>query len=119
MLDDQARNAYRQRLRELHEDLAEAEERNDLGRVDLLREEMEALTGELSRALGLGGRARLTGSDAERARVAVTKAISMALKMIGQHDADLHRYLARAIKTGTFCGFRGDPAEAKRWDLGA
>src|SRR5205085_2886150 len=116
-LDDQAKSAYRQRLRELHEDLAEAEERNDLGRVDLLRGEMEALTGELSRALGLGGRTRLTGSDAERARVAVTKAIGVAMKTISQQDPDLRRYLGRAIKTGTFCGFRGDPAEAKGWDV--
>ena len=58
MLDKQALQAYRQRLRDLDEELAEAEEWSDLGRLDALRTERDALLDELARATGLGGRAR-------------------------------------------------------------
>ncbi len=44
-------------------------------------------------AVGLGGRDRRTGSDAERARVNVTRAIRAALRRVGERDAELGRHL--------------------------
>ncbi len=58
MMDAQANSACRQRLADLHDDLAEAESRNDLGRVEWLRNEVEQLLSLWGKSLGLGGRAR-------------------------------------------------------------
>jgi hypothetical protein len=103
LLDAQAKAAYARRLEDLREELEEARGFNDMGRAERAREEMEFLTCELSRAIGLRGRHRRAGSRAERARVNVTRAISLALHKIAEWHPRLHSYLEEAVKTGTFC----------------
>jgi len=56
MLDDQAKVSYRHRLSELREELGEAKELGNVERAEQAEEEIDALTRELSRAVGLGGR---------------------------------------------------------------
>ena len=106
MLDEKARNALKARLRDLQEDLAEAEDRNDIGRAELVREEMDGLVATLSAALGLGGRRRRLGDSAEKARTAVTWRIRHAIRRIQAVHPALGQYLARRVETGTFCRFR-------------
>jgi hypothetical protein len=117
LLDNQALKAYRQRLRDLEEELTEAEEWSDIGRLDTVRTERDALRSELARATGLGGRARTTGSSQERARVAVRKAISAATDRIGTVDEPLARHLRTGIHTGLYCSYEPDPAGNLEWIL--
>jgi tetratricopeptide (TPR) repeat protein len=104
-LDAAARAQYKQRISELREQLEEANEFADLGRIDQLQNELDALTRELSRAFGLGGRERRSGSDAERARVNVRRRIKDAIDHIAEQDADAGRYLESTIKTGSYCKY--------------
>ena len=53
-------------MRDLQEQLEEAESMEDISRAEDLREELEFISQELSRAFGLGGRQRPQGSAAER-----------------------------------------------------
>jgi hypothetical protein len=62
MLDDIAKVAYRRRLSELREELAEAKEVGNVRRAEKAEQEIDALTSELSRAVGLGGRNRRAAS---------------------------------------------------------
>ena len=57
LLDAQAKNAYRRRLAEIDEDLEEARLMRDSGRVAQAEAERDFLIRELSRAVGLSGRA--------------------------------------------------------------
>lgn len=107
MLDEKARNALKARLRELQEDLAEAEARNDIGCAELVRDEMDAIVETLSAALGLGGRRRKLGDSAEKARTAVTWRIRHAIRRIQAAHPELGEYLSMRVETGTFCRFRG------------
>jgi len=75
MLDDQAKVAYRRRLSELREELEEAKEQGKVERAEQAEQEIDALTRELSRAVGIGGRNRKAASASERARQSITKAI--------------------------------------------
>ena len=75
VLDEQAKTAYRARLRDLEEDLAEATSWADPVRAARARQEMQFLADQLAAAVGLGGRDRRAGSPAERARVNITRAI--------------------------------------------
>ena len=84
MLDEQARSTYRRRLSELREQFEEAREFNHLDQAAQIEQEMDALTAELSRAVGLGGRSRRSASAAERARQSVTHAIKTAVERIGR-----------------------------------
>jgi tetratricopeptide (TPR) repeat protein len=115
-LDAAARAAYKRRLADLREELAEAEERGDIGRAERLREEMGVLASELARALGLGGRVRRSGSDAERARLNVGRAIGAAVRRIAADCPVLGSHLARSVHTGLFCSYQPDPAHPLVWD---
>lgn len=117
LLDKQALSAYRERLRDLDSELAEAGEWSDIGRVDSLSAERDALLDELARAAGLAGRARTAGSSAERARVAVKKAISSAIDRIRTIDEPLARHLQARIHTGLTCTYEPDPADNLDWIL--
>src|SRR5262249_7380953 len=74
-LDARARSEYGRRLAELDDDLAEAEQWNDTERASRARAERDFLLRELASATGIHGRPRRLGSESERARVNVTRAI--------------------------------------------
>ena len=109
LLDEEARRSYKDRLDDLRETLAEAESFGDGARAERARAEMELLTAELGRAVGLGGRVRRAGGAAERARSAVQRRIKNALERIGEHAPALAAYLGRTVKTGNACVFRPAP----------
>ena len=116
-LDNQAKAAYRARITELEEEIAEAESFNDPERAERAREELAFVARELAGAVGLHGRDRKTGSDTERARVNVTRSIRTTLKRIAEHDEVLGRQLGAAISTGTFCVYEPAPGAQPEWDL--
>jgi len=114
-LDDRAKTEYRQRLRDLESELAEAEDWNDPERASRIREEIDFLARELGAAVGLGGRDRKAASNAERARVNVTRAIRSALDRIVEHSPSLGRHLGTTVRTGTFCSYQPDPRAPVSW----
>ncbi len=114
-IDATARDQYRARLVEIERDLADADERADIARSEQLGAERDALIAELSRAYGLGGRARRRSDSAERARSAVTQRIRDAIARIEAADPDLGSHLRRAVRTGTFCAYA--PEQSMTWDL--
>lgn len=118
VLDAEARTAYRQRLIDLEEDIADAEAAADIGRLGGLREERDFLLEELQRALGMGNRSRVLGTPPrEAARIAVTKAIRGVLKKIENSDPDLGRHLRATIRTGTYCGYVADVEACLDWEV--
>jgi tetratricopeptide (TPR) repeat protein len=117
ILDTKAKEAYRRRLEELQDELEESERWGDPERAAREREEMDFLARELAAAVGLGGRDRRAPSDAERARVNVTKAIKTAMARIGKHSPALAHHLASTIRTGTFCSYVPDPRLPAIWQL--
>jgi hypothetical protein len=119
MLDEQAKAAYRRRLSELREELEEAKEQGRLERAGQAEEEIDALTKELSRAVGLGGRNRRAASASERARQSITKTIKAVVERIAQSDAALGDIFSRCIKTGTFCSYQPDPNFLIAWEFAA
>jgi tetratricopeptide (TPR) repeat protein len=116
-LDARSKAAYRGRLEELRDDQEEAERGGDLERAARAREESNFLARELAAAVGLGGRDRRAPSDAERARVNVTKAIKSAIARIGEQSPALGNHLARTVRTGTFCSYVPDPRLPATWRL--
>ncbi|HMI92106.1 MAG TPA: AAA family ATPase [Polyangiales bacterium] len=106
LLDGQARAAYQARVRELRDELEEAERFADSGRAQRLRAELDAIAEQLASAIGLGGRGRRSGAAVERARVNVQRRLRDTLARIASHDPALGRHLEWALKTGTYCSYR-------------
>ena len=116
-LDTKARDAYTRRLKELREELDEARELGHESRALEAEAEIDALMAHLKSSLGIGGRARKSGSTAERARLAVSKSIGRALESITAANPELGRLLETTIKTGTFCCYQPDPRFPVQWQL--
>jgi len=117
ILDARAKEAYRRRVRELSEELNEAEQFNDIGRTGRIRAELEALTEQLAGAVGLGGRDRTAACASERARSTVTQRLKDTIRKIGMNAPVLGDYLQRAVRTGTFCAYLPGIAQVIRWNL--
>lgn len=114
-LDDRAKAEYKARLDELRSDLDEAESWGDPERATRARAEIDALTEQLSAAVGLGGRDRKVSSASERARWSVSRAIRSALARIREQHPSLGEHLARTVHTGTFCSYTPDPRAPISW----
>ncbi len=114
VLDAPAREAYRRRLLELEVEAADADALADVGRSAQIADERAALVAQLSAAYGLGGRARRVGSDAERARTAVTARIRETIRRIAAVHPELGGHLERSVRTGTFCVYL--PERRTTWD---
>lgn len=115
VFDSKAREAYRQRLAETEEDIAEAEANNDLHRAELARADRQFLIDELRRGVGLNGRARTVGDGVERARISATRSLRYALRRIEQYHAGLGEHLERTIRTGTYFAYEPDPLAPVDW----
>ena len=116
-LDPKAKAAYKQRIDELRADIEEAEAMNDLVRAADRREELAFLTDQLASAVGLGGRDRKTGSNAERARVNVTKRIKTTIKKVASGAPTLGRHLEATVKTGVFLSYSDRIEPTLEWDI--
>src|SRR6202048_339753 len=98
MLDERAKAAYKRRLSELRDELEEAKELGKVERAEQAEQEIDALTRELSRAVGLSGRNRRAASASERARQSITKSIKSALERIAQNNATLGNLFSRCVR---------------------
>lgn len=116
-LDARAKAAYRERLQALRLEAEEARRWHDDERAVRAEMEIEALAGELARAVGLGGRDRRAGVQAERARVNVTRAIRSAIDRIAELDRSLGHHLSSTVHTGTFCSYSPDPLRPPAWEV--
>ncbi len=117
VLDGEAKRSYRDRLRELRRELAEAEEMNDAGRRYRISAEIGFLETELVRAVGLGGRDRRGASVSERIRVRITNVIRSAIARIGENHGAMAEHLRVSIRTGTLCSYSPDPRASLKWKL--
>jgi tetratricopeptide (TPR) repeat protein len=113
--DARARTAYQRRLRELQDELDEAERFNDTGRAGRAQEEIEHLTGELTSAYGFGGKPRASNEPIEKLRKAVTNRIRDQLAKIRKAHPPLGQHLGNALKTGTFCSYA--PEKPTPWEV--
>jgi hypothetical protein len=130
VLDHLAMREYRHRVTQLRAEISELEASDDPRRAARARTEHDWLVAELTGANALAGRVRRFPDDAERARIAVGKAIRRAITQIHQADPVIGEHLHSTIHTGTHCSYRpvtgsAAPADApalaapRRWNAAA
>ncbi|MEV6924286.1 hypothetical protein AB0M46_07220 [Dactylosporangium sp. NPDC051485] len=103
VLDQEAMRRYRGRVAELRREI---EATSDRRRAAAAERETEALLAELAGSVGIGGRSRRFADNAERARVAVGKAIRRAIAKVEESDPRLGRHLRETVHTGRQCSYR-------------
>lgn len=117
ILDAQAKQAYRERIRELAEDLEDARQSRDVERAERVQQEKEFVARELARALGLFDRDRKFNAEADRARKCVRMAISRAIASISRRDKEFGQLLVRSVRTGNSSSFVPRIENDLRWRL--
>jgi len=115
LLDDAARDAYRDRIRRLDGELAAADRAGDRIAAERIHNERQDLAGELRRATGLAGRPRRISADAERARVNVTRTLRAAIARIARAAPIAGAHLDHSVRTGTMCRYQPGPGGPDRW----
>ena len=115
VLDAKAKAEYKHQIKDLREELDQAERFNNSQRKTEIQNELQAIADNLADAVGLGGRDRKTSSNAERARSAVTKCIKKAIQKIREANPSLGCHLAARIKTGYFCSYNPHPDRPVAW----
>lgn len=108
VLDEQAVRAYRRRVTELEEQVADADLTGDADTSAGAQAELDALVRELATATGLGGGARTFTDGGERARVSVHKAIRRAMRAIELADPEIGAALRERVSTGVSCSFAAE-----------
>lgn len=115
ILDARAISAYRDKLKDIEEELDDAEERNDIGQFDSLSQQKEALIDQLSKSMGLNGRARKFKTPGEKARQAVSKTVIIALKSIKKEHKELSKHFETSLRLGFKCIY--SPSSHVLWNL--
>jgi hypothetical protein len=97
LLDSVAKAAYKARLEQLRDELAEAEGFNDHGRIERARAEIDGLTQQLAAAVG--------------------KRIRGAVEKIRTVNPALAQHLSTSISTGYFCAYLPPDETLRSWLL--
>ena len=116
-IDARAKREYRRRMHELQAEVDDAEAAHDPVRAERAQVEREALLRELKRAVGIGGRDRPTGSDAERARVNVARSLRRTITSIARQAPVLGAHLEQSVRTGRYCLYLPEPADGLAWTV--
>jgi len=117
VIDHQARTAYKQRVRELQEEIDDATEGGATDTAEHARAELDQLVTHLGSAYGLHGRVRQAGDPVERARSTVGWRIRNAIKRIEKADPDLAKHLRATVRTGIWCAY--EPTDPVTWAVTA
>jgi hypothetical protein len=108
LLDAAAIGEYRDRLRQLDEQLGQSADRS-VPDADPAQGQAQAerdwLVAQLANATGLHGRTRAFPDEGERSRVAVGKAIRRALARVDAADPVIGAHLQQSVHTGRFCSY--------------
>jgi hypothetical protein len=106
VLDGAAVRGYQRRLTLLSAEIDRASARADHRAVERMQAERTWILSELAGATGLGGRTRGFPDEAERARIAVGKAIRRAIDRITVADRMIGEHLRTAVHTGVRCCYQ-------------
>jgi predicted ATPase len=115
VIDAAARRAYETRIRDLQEEVDDAELAHDLARAERAHAELDALVDHLTAAVGHGGRTRRTSGTAERARTAVTQRLRITMRRLADAHPELGRHLRASVSTGLYCSYT--PPDDTTWHV--
>lgn len=103
------------KLKDLQEELEEADRNSDIASKLRLQPQIEALSDYLRETMGFGGRLRKASDDAGRARTRITNAIDRTINSIRNDLPAASQHFENSINTGRFMSY--EPEERLDWVL--
>lgn len=115
-LTPEAQRKIEHYLRQLSDQIEDAEETGDNEKRAILEDEREKILGQLASDRGLKGRPRKTSDPIERIRKTVTKRIQIEIARIEKSFPAFGHHLLACIKTGTYCEYTPRPKIEWKFD---
>lgn len=113
IFDAEARRQYALRLSEVDEEIAEAAQFNDLGRLERLQADRQKILDHVAKATRKGGMARVA-TDSARARKNIRQQISRDIGRLGKYCPELAQHLKRSLQ-GESLSYR--PSHEPGWQF--
>lgn len=114
IMTPEARDKCKERLKELREELAEAQRHNDPARKEKLRQDISSIAEQLAQAFTPVGNPRRLGDTNEKARKAVHGAIERVKDQIEKYHPKLGAHLRAYLITGRSCIY--NPPKPPPWN---
>lgn len=118
VIDKRTKTESLHRLKDLKEDREKAKDANDDALVFRIDEEIQAIQNYLRSSMRIYGTSRSSASEADQARVNVTKVIKASSKNISKQIPSLGLYLKATIKTGMYFSYQPPKDNPQTWILG-
>lgn len=103
----------RKAIKGINYHLGNAEENNDLGRVEDLKQEREKLTEYLSECLTPTGKIRKTSHTSRKLTLALARDVKYYLDKLARTDPNLSNFLRDHVKIGKHCYWSDEPIKRK------
>lgn len=110
LIDDEARLALRNQMKQLAAAISRAREHGDLKAQRVAEDELDQLSEYVQAGTGLGGRTRHFTDAAELSRTSVQKAIQRAIQDVERTNAAIAAHLRTHIVTGANCCYLDHPS---------
>jgi len=114
MTDVNALDIYRKQLRELQSNIEDAEDIGDIEKCEKLKQERDTLLQEINSSTDKNGKPRKFPSAQEKARQAVSKAISRARSSLKESCPSLYEHLKAYLSVGNICVY--NPPQKSTWN---
>lgn len=111
--DKKALREYNNRSVYLHQELQEAEEYNDIGKVEKIQLHIQSLQDHMQDIARLGKLSKTFADDRRRARQAIMKALNRALDYLEEAHPDLHKHMKCYLRTRKYLVY--DPPFPVSW----
>ena len=108
LMDEQGKNAYKNRIKELDEQIEEAGGLGDTNKTEELKDEKDKIVNQLAADFGLGGKPRSSNDFYEQIRKNVTNCINREKSKLKKSFPELETHLM-FINTGWECSYSPKP----------
>ena len=108
LMDEQGKKEYQLRIKELNEQIEEADELGDTHKVEELKDEKDKIVKQLAADFGLGGKPRSSNDFYEQIRKNVTNCINREKTKLKKSFPELETHLM-FINTGWECSYSPKP----------
>ena len=96
--DEKAKRQFESRIKELRDNMSEAENNNDLGALEKASAEYELILDQLKKDFDRKGNPRIFKDDSLKIKSRITQAIQRAINKIKKYDPELAKHFNKALR---------------------
>lgn len=110
IMDEKYFNDLKKEANSLIARIAAAEEYNDIGKAEILKDELDKVTKYLLEMTRPGGKSKVLPDEFTKPLDALKKSVKKAIMMINENDPELSEHLQKQIRLSRYCCYHSLPS---------